>query len=91
MVRGLETWESKDGVPLYSCVDKLLYDYPHELRESEPSAIAAKRGFNEAQCRAIAHFLRFVVGPDDEYREEATMMQAVAKWERFVDETFPAR
>jgi len=91
MVKGLEDWDKKAGVPVDSCVYHLLHDYPHSLRESEPSTIAAKRGFNDAQCRAIAHFLRFVIGPDDEFpTEDPTTRQAVAKWERFVNERVPA-
>jgi len=90
MVRGLEDWDSDAGVAVDSCVYHLLHDYPNSPRQSEPLAIAAKYGFNDTQCRAIAHFLRFVVGPDDEFTtEEATMLQAVAKWEGFVNERVP--
>lgn len=92
MVRGLEDWDNDAGVSVDSCVYHLLHDYPNSLRKSEPASIAAKYRFTDAQCRAIARFLRFVVGPDDEFTtEHATELQAVAKWERFVNERVPAR
>lgn len=91
MVHGLEDWENDAGVLLDSCEYHLLHDYPNSLRKSEPASIAAKYGFSDAQCLAIAHFLRFVVGPDDEFTtEHATKLQAVAKWEQFVNERVPS-
>jgi hypothetical protein len=90
MVRGLEDLDHDTGVSFDSCVYRLLHDFPNSLRKLEPASIAAKYGFTGAQSRAVARFLRFVVGPDDEFTtEHATTLQAVAKWEEFANEVVP--
>ena len=90
MVCALTTWDSEAGDAANTCEHHLLQEYPKSLRQSEPASIAAKYGFNEAQCRAIAHYLRFVIGEDDEFTtEHATTLEAVAKWERFVNGDVP--
>src|SRR5215472_5515883 len=61
MVRGLEDLDHDTGVSFDSCVYHLLHDPQNSLRKSEPASIAARYGFTDAQCRAIARFLRFVL------------------------------
>ena len=90
MVCGLTNWDNDAGGAVDTCEYHLLHEYPKSLRQSEPASIAAKYGFNDAQCRAIAHFLRFVLGEDDEFTtQHATTLEAVAKWERFVNADVP--
>jgi len=84
MVCGLRNWENDAGRVVDTCEYHLLHESKKSLRQSEPASIAAKYGFNDVQCRSIAHFLRFVVGDDDELATQpATTFQAVEKWERF--------
>ena len=84
MVCGLRNWENDAGRVVDTCEYNLLRERQKSLRQSDPASIAAKYGFTDAQCKAIAHFLRFVVGDDDELTmQPATTLQAVAKWERF--------
>ena len=85
MACGLRNWDTDAGRVVDTCEYHLLHESQKSLRQSEPSSISAKYGFTNAQCRAIAHFLRFVVGDDDELTTQpATTLQAVAKWETFV-------
>lgn len=85
IVYGLKNWNSLSTSMLDACQFCLLHEPQKSLRQSEPASIAAKYGFNSEQCRAIAHFLRFQVGPDNESTTcDAPTLQAVAKWEAFV-------
>ena len=89
MVCGLRNWGNDAGRIVDTCEFNVLHESQKSLRQSEPASVAANYGFNEAQCRAIAHFLRFVVGDDDELTTRpATTHQAVAKWERFAGDLF---
>jgi len=85
MVCGLRNWENDAGRVVDTCEYNLLHERQKSLRQSDPASIAAKYGLTDAQCKAIAHFLRFVVGNDDDEltTQPATTLQAVAKWERF--------
>jgi len=83
---GLRNWNSELGRVADSCVFHLLHEPQKSLRASGPASVAAKYNFNRAQCSAIAHFLRFVIGPDDaSSTEPRPTLEAVAKWERFVE------
>lgn len=85
MLCGLNSHQPIFEEILHSCTFHLLKESEVSLRESEPARIAINFGFSTAQCRAIAKFLRFVVGPDDvNSREGPTTLRAVAKWEEFV-------
>lgn len=87
MLCGLKDWENDSSGILHSCVYNLLHESQKSLRKSEPASIAAEYGFTEAQCKAIANFLRFVIGEDNEFiTEERTTLQAVEKWEKLVNE-----
>src|SRR5262245_37614692 len=82
MVAGLTNWDNEAGGAADTFEYDLLHEYPKSRRQSEPASIAGKYGYSVAQCRAIAHFLRFVVGEDDEFTtQHATTLEAVAKWE----------
>lgn len=82
MVYGLKRWgDDWDGV-LSSCEYHLLHDYPKSLRKSDPAAIAGKYQFTEAQSRAVARFLRFIVDFDEGAGDRATV-EAVERWERY--------
>ena len=85
MVCALRNWATDAGRVVDTCEYHLLHESQKSLRQSESVSIAAKYGFDDAQCRSIAHFLRFVVGDDDERTtQSATTLQAVKKWEDFV-------
>jgi hypothetical protein len=85
IVCGLKGWETLTIGILDSCEYHLLHESQKSLRKSEPASIAAKYSFTDAQCKAIAHFLRFHVGEDDEFSTQpATTLQAVEEWEKFV-------
>lgn len=87
MLCGLKDWENDSSGILHSCGYNLLHEPQKSLRQSEPASIVAKYSFTDAQCKAIACFLRFVVGKDDEYtRVERPTLQAVEKWEKLVKE-----
>jgi len=87
MVCGLRNGDNDAGRVVDTCEYNLLHEPQKSLRQSEPASIATKYSFTDAQCQAIAHFLRFVVGDDDELTTQpATTLQAVAKWERFAKE-----
>jgi hypothetical protein len=83
MLYGLRHLEDDPNGILQSCEYHLLHDYPKSLRKSEPAAIASKYGFTDAQCRAVAKFLRFVAG-DDITMTGLPTIEAVEKWEKFV-------
>lgn len=85
MLYGLRHLENDPNGSLQSCEYHLLYEYPKSLRKSEPAAIANKYGFTAAQCRAVAKFLRFIAG-DDITMTELPTIQAVEKWEQYVQE-----
>jgi hypothetical protein len=85
MVCGLRNWGNDAGLIVDTCEYHLLHEPQKSLRQSDPASIAAKYGFTDAQCKSIAHFLRFVVGKDDAFTTQpATALRAVAKWETFV-------
>jgi hypothetical protein len=87
MLCGLKDWENDSSGILHSCEYHLLHESQKSLRKSEPKEIAAKYKFTNEQCRAIANFLRFVVGEDDEFtRAERPILLAVEKWEKYVEE-----
>jgi hypothetical protein len=87
MVCGLRNWTNDASRTVDTCEYHLLHESRKSLRQSEPASIAAKYGLSAAQCKSIAHFLRFVVGDDDELTTQpATTLQAVGKWENFVGE-----
>jgi len=87
MICALRNWENQGGKVADSCEFHLLHEKGKSLRQSDPGSNAEKYGFTQAQCRALAHFLRFVVGPDDEFTtEERPTLEAVARWERFVEQ-----
>jgi hypothetical protein len=85
LVYGLSNWNTLTSSLLDTCEYCLLHESGKSLRQSEPESIAAKYDFTEAQCRAVAHFLRFHVGVDDEFTsQDRPTLEAVAKWEYFV-------
>ena len=85
LVCGLKNWNSSTIAIVESFEYCLLHESQKSLRKTEPASIAEKYGFTEAQCKAIAHFLRFSIGEDDESTSQpATTLQAVKKWECFV-------
>jgi hypothetical protein len=61
MLCSLRHWGDEASVILNSREYHLLHDYPKSLRASEPALIAGKYQFTEAQSRAVARFLRFVL------------------------------
>ena len=82
MLCGLKDLENDSSGILHSCVYNLLHEPQKSLRQSEPASIIAKYGFTKAQYKAIANFLRFVVGEDDEFTtQDQSTLQAVKKWE----------
>ena len=86
MVCELANWDDPDSNTA-SCEFRLLHESQRSLRKSEPASIAAKYDFTPAQGEAIAHYLRFAIGEDDEFTtHEATILRAVEKWENFVGE-----
>ncbi len=85
MLYGLRHLENDPYGILSSCEYHLLYDYPKSLRKSEPAEIANRYGFTNAQCVAVAKFLRFVTG-DDITMAELPTIQAVERWENYVQE-----
>ena len=85
MIFALRNWDNQYGRVADSCVFHLLHEKQKSLRQSNPGSIAEMYGFTQAQSRAIAHFLRFVAGPDDEFTvEERPTIEAVARWEHYV-------
>ncbi len=88
MLLGLKDWKNDSTGILHSCEFHLLHESGKSLRQSEPASIAAKYSLTEAQCKAIASFLRFVVGEDNEETTvERPVLQAVLKWEELLDKS----
>jgi hypothetical protein len=85
MVYGLRHFEDDPNGILHSCEFHLLHEPQKSLRKSEPGSIANKYDFTEEQCRVIAKFLRFVAGDDMTVKDLPTL-QAVEKWEKYVQE-----
>jgi hypothetical protein len=86
MVYGLRHFEDDLNGILHSCVYHLLHEPQKSLRKSEPASIAGQYYFTDAQCRVIAKFLRFAAGDDDVTVTDMPELQAVEKWERYVEE-----
>ena len=82
MVYGLRRWGDDWNGILNSCEYHLLHDYPKSLRKSEPAAIAGKYQFTDAQSKAVARFLRFIIDFDKIAGDGATV-EAVERWERY--------
>ena len=82
MICSLKHWGDEASVILNSCEYHLLYDYPKSLRKSEPASIARKYQFTEAQSKAVAKFLRFIIDFDEIKADKATVA-AVERWERY--------
>jgi hypothetical protein len=85
MVHGLRHFEDDPNGILHSCEYHLLYESQKSLRQSKPEPIATKYGFTDAQCRVIAKFLRFL-NVDDMSMTDLPTLQAVERWEKFVQE-----
>lgn len=85
MIYGLRHWGDDWNGILNSCEYHLLHDYPKSLRKSEPAAIASKYQFTNAQSKAVARFLRFIIDFDELAGDRATV-EAVVRWERFATE-----
>ncbi len=90
MVYGLKHWGDDWNGILNSCEYHLLHEYPKSLRKSDPASIASKYQFTNAQSRAVARFLRFIVDFDEVAGGKATV-EAVEKWERFAMENRSGR
>jgi hypothetical protein len=85
MVYGLRHFEDNPNGILSSREFHLLHEPQKSLRKSDPASIASKYNFTDAQCRVITKFLRFVAG-DDMTMTDLPILQAVEKWEKFVQE-----
>ena len=83
MICSLKHWGDEASVILNSCKYHLLHDYPKTLRKSEPASVASKYRFTEAQSKAVARFLRFILDFDEMAGDRATV-EAVERWERYV-------
>ncbi len=82
MICSLRHWGDDGSVILNSCEYHLLHEYPKSLRKSEPASIAGKYQFTDAQSKAVARFLRFIIDFDEIAGDRATV-EAVERWERF--------
>ena len=82
MICSLKHWGDEASVILNSCEYHLLHDYPKSLRKSEPAPIASKYQFTDAQSRAVARILRFILDFDEITGDRATV-EAVERWERY--------
>lgn len=82
MLYGLRHWDDDMNGVVNSCLFHLLHEYPKSLRQSEPASIARGYDFSDAQCKAVAAFLRFVVD-FDVGRASRAALQAVEKWESY--------
>lgn len=85
MLYGLKNWEDDPNNIRHSCEYHLLHDYPESLRKSEPASIAGKYQFTNAQSKAIARFLRFIIDFDQIAGDRATV-EAGERWERYAAE-----
>jgi hypothetical protein len=90
MLYGLRNWGHDPNDILYSCGYHLLHEPQKSLRKSEPASIASKYDFNDAQCRVIARFLRFVAAKNIRLTGLPTL-QAIEKWEKFARERSSVR
>lgn len=79
----LHLLHDENGI-LHSCQYHLLHEPQKSLRKSEPASIARKYQLTEAQSKAVAKLLRFIIDFDKMEGERATV-EAVEKWERFCD------
>ncbi len=82
MIYELKNWENSALFTSSSC--RLLNDHPHSLRKSEPAVIAARFGFDGAQCRAVAAFLRLEID-SCEILASKVVVEAVKKWETYCE------
>ena len=82
MIYGLRYWGDDCNGILNSCEYHLLHDYPKSLRKSDPAAIASKYQFTDAQSKAVARFLRFIIDLDELAGDSATV-EAMERWERY--------
>lgn len=85
MLYSLRHWGDDWNGILNACEYHLLHDYPKSLRQSDPASIAGKYRFTEAQSRAVARFLRFIIDTDEAKADRATV-EAVERWERYTQE-----
>jgi hypothetical protein len=85
MLYGLRHWGDDWNGILNSCVYHLLHDYPKSLRQSDPASIASKYRFTDAQSKAVARFLRFIIDSDETTADRVTV-EAVERWERYAQE-----
>ena len=88
MLYGLRHWGDDWNGILNSCEYHLLHDYPKSLRQSDPASIAGKYRFTDAQSKAVARFLRFIIDSDETKADRATV-EAVERWERYAQERSP--
>jgi hypothetical protein len=82
MSYSLRHWGDDWNGILNSCEYHLLHDYPKSLRQSDPASIARKYRFTDAQSKAVARFLRFIIDIDETKADRATV-EAVERWERY--------
>jgi hypothetical protein len=84
MIYALKHWDDPEdnGSILSSCFYHMIQDYPASVRKSEPATIASKKNFTNAQSKAVAAFLRFVIDFYDVYARRVNV-EAVEKWENF--------
>ncbi|MDQ1611392.1 MAG: hypothetical protein QOG00_1323 [Pyrinomonadaceae bacterium] len=73
-----------NGFILSSCMHQLTQDFPTSVRKSDPAKMARVWNFTNAQSRAVAAFLRFVIEFEDGYARQATV-EMVEKWEEFCE------
>lgn len=84
MLQSLKDWQPDSGGFHDSCVYHLLQEPGKSLRKSEPAQIADKYIFTPEQIKAIAGFLRFIVGEETETSTvRKPILRAVEKWEDF--------
>jgi hypothetical protein len=82
MIYTLRHWGHDENEVLSSCRYHLLHERSKSLRKSDPASIAERNNFTDAQCKAVARFLRFIIEFDESKADEATV-GAVQRWERF--------
>lgn len=82
MIYELRNWEN--STLFTSSSYRLLNDHPHSMRQSQPATIAARFGFDRAQCRAVAAFLRFEIDSYEILTSKA-VVEMVKKWEAYCE------
>jgi hypothetical protein len=82
MVYGLKHWGDDPNFILDSCEYHLLHEYPKSLRKSDPASIAGRYHFTDAQSKAVASFLRFII-EFDQTKAARAAVEAVERWERY--------